>query len=285
VSPEAALAALAGDTVLLIMLDQWLGGPLQTGLFSYSVRAGWRYYGIGNEGSALAIGAAVAAIGLTIDLASHTRWVPALRRYAIPVLGTIVLITAAAPFAGANAGVAVWGFVAFAVAWLRINRIPISVRTIAWTIGAVVLLVAALAATDLVGVGGGTHIGRFIVEFVHGGSGAWELIRRKAVNNLSYLTQTPYSWLALAMAVALILEGYVRPKPLVAMLETYPAYAGALAGVIVGSVVAMLTEDSGVVMPALMLTVGAMPALYLALGASSDGDCGTANSHSENRAD
>jgi hypothetical protein len=87
------------------------------------------------------------------------------------------------------------------------------------------------------------------------------------------------------MAVALILERFVRPKPLVTVLDGYPAYAGALAGVIVGSVVALLTEDSGVVMPALMLTVGAMPALYLALGASPDRDSASATSHSENLAD
>jgi len=116
-----------------------------------------------------------------------------------------------------------------------------------------------------VGIGGGTHIGRFIIEFSQGGSGAWELIRRKALNNVGYVTQTPYSWLALALALALAVERFVKPKPLLAALERYPAYSGALTGVLVGSVVAMLTEDSGVVMPALMLLAGAMPALYLAL--------------------
>ena len=46
---------------------------------------------------------------------------------AFPVVGAVVLVTAAAPFAGANAGVAIWGVVAFAVAWLRINRIRFTV--------------------------------------------------------------------------------------------------------------------------------------------------------------
>ena len=263
-----ALAGLAGATVLLILVDQWFGGPLQSGLFSYSVRAGWRYYGIGNEGSALAVGAALAGVGLACDLAVRMPWAPSLRRYAIPVVGAIVLVTAAAPFAGANAGVAVWGAIAFAVAWLRINRIPLTARTIAWTAAVVVLLVGALAAVDLLGVGGGTHIGRFFVQLAQGGSGAVELVRRKALNNLGYVTQTPYSWLALAIALALGLEGFVRPRPLASVLSGFPALSGALIGVVVGGVAALLTEDSGVVMPALMLLTGALPALYLALRAT-----------------
>jgi hypothetical protein len=260
-----ALAGLAGSTVLLILIDQWFGGPLQSGLFSYSTRAGWRYYGIGNEGSALAVGAALAGVGLACDLAVRRRWAPTLRRYAIPVVGVIVLITAAAPFAGANAGVAVWGAVAFAVAWLRMNRIPFTARTMAWTGVVVVALVGALAAVDLLGIGGGTHIGRFFLQVAQGGSGAGELVRRKALNNLSYVTQTPYSWLALTIALALGLERIVRPRPLATASAGFPAYSAALIGVVAGSVVALLTEDSGVVMPALMLLAGALPGLYLAL--------------------
>ena len=261
----AALAGLAGTTLLLILADQWSGGPLQSGLFSYSVRAGWRYYGIGNEGSALAVGAALAGVGLACDLAIHTRWARTLRRYAIPVAGAIVLVTAAAPFAGANAGVAVWGAIAFAVAWLRMNRIPFTARTVAWIVAAVMVLVGALAAVDLLGVGGGTHIGRFFLQLAQGGSGAMELVRRKALNNLGYVTQTPYSWLALTIALALGLERFVRPRPLTTALAGFPAYSAALIGVVAGSIVALLTEDSGVVMPALMLLAGALPGLYLAL--------------------
>jgi hypothetical protein len=247
------------------MIDQWFGGPLQTGLFSYSIRAGWRYYGVGNEGSALAVGATLASIGLVCDLAARTRWALPLRRYALPVVGGIVLVTTAAPFAGANAGVAVWGFIAFAAAWLRMNRVPFSARTVLWTIAAVVLFVGMLAAVDLLGAGGGTHIGRFLLEFAQGDSGAWQLIRRKALNNIGYVTQTPYAWLALAISAALLFERFARPRPLVSALGRYPAYAAALTGVVVGSAVALLTEDSGVVMPALMLLAGALPALWLAL--------------------
>jgi hypothetical protein len=176
-----------------------------------------------------------------------------------------VLTTATAPFAGANAGVAVWGFIAFAAAWLRMNRVPFSGRAVLGTIAAIALLVGGLVAFDLLGVGGGTHIGRFLLEFAGGGSGAWELISRKGLNNIRYVTQTPYSWLALTIALALLIERFVRPRPLIHVVERFPMYARALTGVVVGGVAAMLTEDSGIVMPALMLLAGALPALHLAL--------------------
>lgn len=269
VRPEAAVAGLSAVTAGAILADQWFAGPLQSGLFSYSVRAGWRYYGIGNEGSALAVAATVAALGLACDLSDGSPWAARLRRWGFPVAGAIVLATAAAPFAGANAGVAVWGFASFAVAWLRVNQFRFTARTVAWTVAATLLLVGVMAAIDLLGVGGGTHIGRFFLELAGGGSGAWELVQRKALNNLDYVTRTPYSWLAAALVGALVVERWVGQRPLASALGRYPAYAGALAGIVVGSVVALLTEDSGIVMPALMLLAGALPGLaILALGDS-----------------
>lgn len=265
--PTLPLLALATLTSVVICADQWLGHPLESGLFSYSVRAGWRYYGMGNEGSALLVGASLAAIGLACDLAAETPVALPLRRFGIPVVGAVALFTAASPTLGANAGVAVWGLVAFAVAWFSANRVRFTWKTVAATLLGIALLVGALVAIDLArGSGGETHLGRFFSEITSGSFGeVWELVRRKAINAWNYLPQTPYTWLALAFAAALALVRWVRPRPLVSALAERPAYAGALLGVVVGSVVALFTEDSGTVMPALMLLAGATPALYLAL--------------------
>ena len=61
-------------------------------------------------------------------------------------MGLVVLVTAAAPFAGANAGVAVWGVVAYGIAWAAMNGVRLSWRTAGLTLLAVVVAVAALAA-------------------------------------------------------------------------------------------------------------------------------------------
>jgi hypothetical protein len=179
---EVPLLALSTLTSLLIVVDQWTGHPLETGLFSYSIRAGWRYYGMGNEGAAL--------------------------------------------------------------------------------------LVAALVVIDTMRSSGQTHLARFAGDAMRGNfTAVADLVYRKASNNLGYISQTPYTWLAIALAGALAAVRWAGEQPLVAALRERPGVAGALAGVIVGGIVAALTEDSGVVMPALMLFAGALPALYLALPA------------------
>ncbi len=262
VSAPLFLTALAS---LVICADQWLGHPIESGLFSYSVRAGWRYYGMGNEGAAILTGASLAAVGLAASALAEK---PArlLTRYGLPLVGAVVLITSAAPFSGANAGVAVWGLVAFAVAWAAMNGVRFTWRAALWTALEVVAVVAAFSAIDLMRGGGGTHLARFASEILRGDvSAVRDLVWRKLENNLAYLPQTTYTGLAIAMALSLGALWFGPRRPLVSTLEPVPAYAAAVLGIVVGGVFAWATEDSGIVMPALMLLAGAVPALLLAL--------------------
>ena len=267
-SRVAAPLFLTTLTSLVILADQWLGHPIQSGIFSYSVAAGWRYYGMGNEGAAIVVGASIAAVALAADaLAATPTLAAAARRFGLPVVGLGVLMTAAAPFAGANAGVAVWGVIAYAIAWAAMNGVRLSWRTAGLTLLAVVLAVVALSAIDLMRSSGGeSHLARFARGILSGDIGATtELVRRKLANNLAYLPQTTYTGLAIAMAAALLLLRFAPGRRLERALEPAPAYGRALVGIVVGSVAAWATEDSGVVMPALLLFAGAAPALLLAL--------------------
>ena len=254
---------------LTILADQWLGHPIESGLFSYSTAAGWRFYGMGNEGAAIAVGASIAAVALLADaLAEKPALASAVRRFGVPVLGVVVLVTAAAPFAGANAGVAVWGIVAYAVAWAAMNGVRLSWRTAALTVGAVVVAVAAFAAIDLSLSGGGTHLARFASGILHGDTRATgDLVWRKLQNNINYLPQTPYTGVAIVIAVAGLGLRFAPSRPLSAARECAPQYCLAALGVIVGGLAAWATEDSGIVMPALMLLAGAVPLLLVAVRA------------------
>ncbi len=256
---------------LVVLVDQWTGRPIESGIFSYSVAAGWRFYGMGNEGAAILVGASIAAVALATDiLAEKPALHAAARRFGIPAVGLVVLVTAAAPFAGANAGVAVWGVIAYGIAWAAMNGVRLTWRTVGLTVLAVVLAVAAFAALDLtLSSGGGSHLARFARNILGGDVTAiTELVRRKLANNLAYLPQTNYTGLAIAMAASLALLWFAPSRPLRRALTPSPAYAGALLGLVVGALAAWATEDSGVVMPALMLFAGAAPALLLALGSA-----------------
>ncbi|NTU71171.1 MAG: hypothetical protein HGB10_05060 [Coriobacteriia bacterium] len=264
-APAAALF-LTTLTSFAIALDQWTGNPFESGIFSYSIAAGWRYYGIGNEGAAILVGSSIAALALAADCVPE-RFAGAVRRFGIPVVGSIVVVTAAAPFAGANAGAAVWGVVAYCIAWAAMNGIRLTWRSAAVTLGAVVVVVAAFSAIDLLQAkSGGSHLARFAGGILQGDiSGTAELVRRKLANNLGLLTRTTFTWVALAMAAALVALRFAPGRPLRAGLAETPAYGKAVVGIIVGGLVAWATEDSGTVMPALMLLAGIGPAFVIVL--------------------
>jgi hypothetical protein len=264
--PEVPLLALSALTSLLIFADQLTGNPLETGFFSYSIRAGWRYYGMGNEGAALIVGASIVAVGLTCDLAEKRRWARVMRLALMPTAGVIVLTATAAPFAGANAGAAIWGSVAYGVAWARINGVRMTWKSIGAIALGVCGVVAAIAFAEATSGRAVTHIGRFFIALAQGDfSEVKTLVVRKALNNLNYIPQTPYTQLAIVLVLALAATYWLGERPLARALATRPGVAAALLGLLAGGVAAALTEDSGVVMPALMLFTGALPALSLAL--------------------
>lgn len=262
-----AAASATGLTSVVIVADQWLAEPLRTGLFSYSVRAGWRYYGMGNEGAALLVGASLVAIGLVVELTAGSQGAVLVRRWAIPVVGTAVLFTAAAPFAGANAGVAVWGVVAYAAGWAGLNGIRPTLRTALITVALVAAAVVGFVAIDLFASGaGGTHLGKFALGILHGDLAATgQIVGRKLANNLGYFVATPYTLLFLALGGVYWL---IRPQSssrLRAALEPFSALRGVLLGAFLGGLLALVTEDSSSVMPALLWFAALMPTLLAAL--------------------
>lgn len=264
--PEIAPLILSTLTSAVICVDQWSGHPIETGLFSYSIRAGWRYYGIGNEAAALLVAASIVAVGLACDVVRNTEWAPILRVGLMPIVGAVALWTIASPSLGANAGAAIWGVVAFGIAWLAVNRLRANWKAVAGLTAVVVIAVAAIAVTDMSRVVGQTHIGRFFASLFGGDFASVNtLVVRKALNNYNYLPQTPYTWLAVAIVAGLAAIWRIGDQPLARALASRQGVAGALIGVLAGGVVAAFTEDSGVVMPALMLLAGALPAFSLAL--------------------
>jgi len=263
----AAALAVSSLTTLVILADQWSGNPLRTGLLSYSVRSGWRFYGMGNEGAALVVGASLVAVGLAVDALRGTRWHTPLRRAGIPVVGIVVLATTAAPFAGANAGAAIWGVVAYAVAWAAMNGSRLRLRSGAIVAALIVVAVAAIVALDLASPSGGsTHLARFAGGILGGDlESAAELVRRKLANNLGYFVATPYTLLFLGLAGVFALLRPGSRSRLRAALGSRQGLTGALLGAFVGGLTALATEDSSSVMPALLWFAALAPALVIAL--------------------
>lgn len=246
-----AVGSLLTSAVLLV--DQWLGAPASfTNFFGYSPLMAARFYGIGNEAAAILFGATVVGIALVLDQWPDAAWTARLRPLLVPVVALVVIVTAAAPFLGANVGVAVWGTVGFVLAWVLMNGHHVSVKTVAWMGIAVVAVIAAFAAIDLLGGGQQTHLARALASADAGGLGElWKIVARKADTNMRVLTHTNWAYILIAVIAFL---AFMRWRPQGDFAQTLTVnrdFADAITVSLVAGLVAYFSEDSGIVIPAL----------------------------------
>ncbi|MHB1323407.1 MAG: hypothetical protein ACYCXZ_03560 [Coriobacteriia bacterium] len=253
---RAALAVIGLSTAGVLLVDQLAGAPLSfSGMFSYSPLLGARYYGLGNEGASIVVGGALAGLGLLLDTLGERSVAGPLRRVGPVLLGAFVVVAAAAPWFGANIGVIAWGTVAFGILWIHLNGRRITWLAVGAMLGVILLVVAGFSAYDLAsGSGEQTHLGRAWESASSGGIGElWLLVARKAETNWRVLRATNWSILMIAILAFL---GFMRWRPhgvFADTLKAYPSFAVAMTAALWGSVAGYFTEDSGIVIPALVM--------------------------------
>lgn len=261
------LVAASSVTALVLVVDALAGSPLSySGLLSYSPLIGARFYGMGNEGAGLLFGSLFVGLALLMDEGREAAWVRPVARWGVPVVGLLAIAASAAPMFGANVGVAAWGVVTLGVFWAQANGVRLSWRVLLAVAVAVVLLVVALSALDI-GSGTQTHLARALDSADRGGLEQLSVIvARKAETNLRVLTSTNWAYVLVAV---LALLGFMRWKPrgeFMEALERFPFFGHAMTALLIGGLVAYFTEDSGIVIPALMLLYPGAGVLYLMLG-------------------
>ncbi|MGV8082468.1 MAG: hypothetical protein AB2L09_02370 [Coriobacteriia bacterium] len=264
---RVAFIGLSLLTAAVLLVDQWAGAPLSfTSLFGYSPLLAARFYGIGNEAASMAVGSSMVGFALLLDQGRDRRWVRPLRRVGSALLGIAVVVTCAAPFFGANVGVAIWGLVGFAILWLLTNGFRLTWKLAGLIVLAVVVLLAALAAIDLLGGGELTHLGRSLLSAEQGGIGELvTIVIRKAQTNARIFGVTNWSWVLLGV---LVLLAGLRVRPNTGFRETLaenPMFAHAMTATLVAGFVGFFTEDSGIVIPALIMFYTGMAIIWLML--------------------
>lgn len=247
------IAMLSLLTALTIMVDQVLGAPASfTNTFGYSPLLAARFYGMGNEAAAILVGSSLVGVAVLFDQWPDSRWTAWGRQFGIPLLGVAVITTAAAPFWGANIGVAVWGVVGFGLAWVLMNGMHVSGKTILWLSVGMVAVIGAFAAIDMLGGDSQTHLARAIASAEQGGLvELWNIVARKAETNMRVLTHTNWAYILVATLAFL---GFMRWRPQGEFAETLaqnPYFGDAITVSLVAGLVAYFSEDSGIVIPAL----------------------------------
>jgi len=147
------------------------------------------------------------------------------------------------------------------------------VRSVLMIAALAVVALAVFSAVDLLGGGEQTHLGRALMSAEQGGlSQLWAIVARKAETNLRVLTSTNWSWILFA---SLAFLGFARFRP----ANNYPEFAAknrsfgaAVVATLVAGAIALVTEDSGIVIPSIIMLYTGLGLAWLMLANLGDSD-------------
>lgn len=248
--PLGPAGAVAGTTAAVLALDLLTGARLQlSSVAGYSPLVAGRFAGIGNI--AFGVLATAALLAATAAATGRPRR-SALR--AVAGVGAAAVVVDGAPTLGSDFGGVLAVVPAFALLAMLLAGVRVTGRRLLAAAAGAVVVVVVFGLLDYARPAGvQTHLGRFVGQLLHGGAGT--VVRRKVAAEAGTLT-TSLLTLLVPVAVAIVVGALVRPPGwLRAAFAQAPALRAGLVATVVMGVVAALVNDSGVIIPAVAMTV------------------------------
>jgi hypothetical protein len=262
--PLDRLLVLSAGTLLVLLVDGVTGANLQLNtVFSYSPIVAGRFAGFGNI--AYAVLAATSVIAGTLIV--H-RWRGA--AWSLVVVGALFLVTIVidgAPQYGSDVGGIIALVPGLGLAWLLLSGKRPSWKIALVSILAMLVALALFLMIDLARPEESrTHLGRLYEDVATRGFDAFsDTIVRKVRTNLRVFTNTIWTYLV-PFALALIGWLFLRPRGRWDRLAiTHPRLRAGLISALMLSVIGFFVNDSGIVIPALMLSFIVPFALFIHL--------------------
>lgn len=273
------LICIAGFNAIVILFDGITGATaMKRSVLGYDVMYGARYYGIGNEFMGVLIGSSILFVSLALHLfQNRERNSGGQRMVRVLIVGGMIgiLLYLALPVLGTNAGGAITGTVAFGFAcwrWFAEKGEHISLR---WS-----YILASIAVFGLIGIAGlwimntaipafsdaESHIGRAMKQLT---SGDFKTIGNITLRKLSMNRHLigVSSWskvLITSLFVMAVLT--VRPRGVFRRWqEQYPLIMSGYAATMIGAIIGLAVNDSGIVTAATMIVFVAAPMLLFKL--------------------
>lgn len=249
---------VAGLTFTVLAVDVSTGSHLQhSSLLGLSPLVAGRFYGFGNIPYAIFVGSAlVAAAALAQWLMDSGRT----RRFAaiaVAAVGAVTVIIDGAPQAGADVGGIIATIPGFVVLTLGVLGQKVTVwKVVLSGVAALAIFLVVAWADWLRPVSSRTHFGAFFADLLDGD--ALTIVLRKARAALGTLQRSPYyGWL---VPVAYVTIAWLVKSNRVAGFRAAMAHWSVLpwlvwSGLLVGAA-GFLANDSGIIVPAILLTIG-----------------------------
>ena len=237
----ANLAFFATLMIIVIVIDSIIGTPLmQNNIMSYDTLIGARYYGIGNEYEGITIGCAIFALATLVNYKKIPKWL-------VTILALGILITTAYPGMGANVGGAISESIAYFILVLLVFDNKIDFKKSILVVLVAVLVVLIFTILDIVS-GSQSHLSVFVGQImINGPSAIIQTFARKIQMNIDIAQGELMSMLILVL-VGIVTYFIIKPKMLLKTIsDKYPYIYKGFVATMIGCIVTLLVNDSGVV--------------------------------------
>ena len=250
-------------TVVLLVGDIALGGPLQIDT-AFGYGGGAILAGYGNLAWALLVAAliiAVTGIWGRRELLASPRRDQGDRRYDLAIVAGVFLLAVLAvglPALGANVGGTISVVSGLAITMLALTGARIDLRRL---VGVGVLTAGVLAVFGVLDLQRDpqdqTHLGRLIDQTLgdEGIAGLATVIERKINANLNILLSSVWALIIPAALAFLAFLIWRPPRFLRTLFQHIPGVRACVVGVLATGVIGGVVNDSGIAIPAVMLTL------------------------------
>ncbi|MEA2433213.1 MAG: hypothetical protein QOG54_670 [Actinomycetota bacterium] len=265
--PLERLFAIAASTLGVLLVDLVVGAPLQLNtVFSYSPIVAGRFAGIGNLAFAILAAASVLTGALMVHRFGRSRRVLGL----VALLFAVTVVVDGAPPFGSDVGGAIALVPGLGISWLLLSGRRPNLRLVALAGLSALIVLGALLAFDLSRPEDQqTHLARLFQDVRDQGFQVFaDTITRKVRTNLRVARSTIWTFVvppALALMAWLLLLPRGRWERL---SREHPPIAAGLIGGAVLAVLGFAVNDSGIVIPAMMISYMVPVALLAQLSAS-----------------
>ncbi len=255
-----------GALLIVLVADQFTGGHLEfNSVFGYSATVGIRFSGIGNQSSGLLAASAI----LVASLLAWRIASPRGTALAIAVLA-ISFVAITPPLFGQDFGGTLAAAPAFSLlAWMLLGR-RVTLKAVSGLLGILLASGLVVGFLDLLRPADQrTHVGRFFEKVGNDGfSGFATVIERKGGENVATLSRPIYFLVIAAVVAAGIYLWRQPPRPLATAVSRVPTLPPAAVCLVVLAVLSYGLNDSGLAIPAVMLSLVAAAGAYLVADAT-----------------
>lgn len=252
-------------TVAVLLVDTSVNGYLlRYSVLSYDPMSGARYYGIGNEYVGVLLGSVIMGAALLVERFSVRWWEPRLLMTAMFLLTAVII---GAPQCGSEFGGFLAGLAAFAYTFLRFFKIRLRFKGVLAGCGLILIICLGLFFLDFSRPPElRTHLGQLVTSVQSQGLGVFlGIVTRKLAMNLKLIKYTIWTKVLLGTFLALGVLCYRPVGIFKRVLLSYPSVAIGLEGSLVGTLLTLAFNDSGIVSAATAIIFPAVILFYLVL--------------------